>query len=234
MDVSELDANGDHVLMLAIVRDFYEAAKISEDKGDEVEKKKPDVLKSEDWVEWEKSIIHYLDGMRNRKGVPLSYVIRGNQPQNVQLSSDEQMIFAAALTGPQFNNDSKEVYNLIKELVQNTDGDSWLPPRCNCKRAAMQSLRNHYDGPDQAKARIDVARASIEKLFVLACNWPERRKKDLQDLAFYITQRSLDGIQVNIGEVDANGDHMLTLAIVRGFYKAAKEVLFPLLEWHEE
>ena len=103
--------------------------------------------------------------MRNRKGVPLSYVIRGNQPQNVQLTSDEQMIYAAALTGPQFNNDSKEVYNLIKELVQNTDGDSWLPPRCSCGRRAMQSLRNHYDGPDQAKARIDVARASIEKLF---------------------------------------------------------------------
>ncbi|GFH48949.1 hypothetical protein CTEN210_05425 [Chaetoceros tenuissimus] len=165
VDVAELDANGNHVLTLAIVRDFYEAAKIAEDKGDEVEMKKPDVLKSEDWVEWEKSIIHYLDGMRNRKGVPLSYVIRGNQPQNVQLTSDEQMIYAAALTGPQFNNDSKEVYNLIKELVQNTDGDSWLPPRCSCGRRAMQSLRNHYDGPDQAKARIDVARASIEKLF---------------------------------------------------------------------
>ena len=30
------------------------------DKGDEVEKKKPDILKSEDWVEWEKSIVHYL------------------------------------------------------------------------------------------------------------------------------------------------------------------------------
>ncbi|GFH50599.1 hypothetical protein CTEN210_07075 [Chaetoceros tenuissimus] len=103
--------------------------------------------------------------MKKRKGVPLSYVICGNQPQNVQLTSEEQMIYAASLTGPQFNNDSKEVYNLIKELVQNTNGDSWLPARCSCGRRAMQSLRNHYDGPDQAKARIDVARASIEKLF---------------------------------------------------------------------
>ena len=165
VNTGEVDGNGDHVLTLVIVREYYEAAKIAEDKGDEVEKKKPDVLKSEDWVEWEKSIIHYLNGMRNRRGVPLSYVIRGAQPQNVQLTSDEQKIHAAALNGPQFNNDSKEVYNLIKELVQNTDGDSWLPARCSCGRTAMQSLRNHYDGPDQAKARIDVARASIEKLF---------------------------------------------------------------------
>ncbi|GFH50448.1 hypothetical protein CTEN210_06924 [Chaetoceros tenuissimus] len=165
VDVAELDANGDHVLTLAIVREFYKAAKISEDKGDEVEKKKPDVLKSEDWVEWEKSIIHYLNGMKNRMGVPLSYVICGNQPQNVQVTSNEQMIYAAALTSPQFDNDSKEVYNLIKELVQNTDGVSWLPNRCSCGRRAMQSLQNHYNGPDQAKAMIDVARASIEKLF---------------------------------------------------------------------
>ena len=43
MNVAELDANGDHVLLLAIVREFYEAAKIAEDKGDEVEKQKPDV-----------------------------------------------------------------------------------------------------------------------------------------------------------------------------------------------
>ena len=93
------------------------------------------LLKFEDWVEWEKSLVHYLNGVRNRKGVPLSYVICGTQPQNVQLSSDEQMIYAAMLQGPQFNYDNKQVYNLI------------------------------YDGPDQAKARIDVARACIKKLF---------------------------------------------------------------------
>ena len=166
VDVTTLDANGVHVLTLGTVREFYEAAKIADDKGDEMEKKKPDILKSEDWVEWEKSLIHYLNGIRNRKGVPLSYVIRGDtQPQNVQLSNDEQMIWAASLLGPQFTNDSKQVYNLVKELVQNTDGDSWLPVRCSCGRQAMQSLRNHYDGPDQAKARIDVARACLDKLF---------------------------------------------------------------------
>jgi len=154
-----------HVLTLETVREFYEAAKIAEDKGDEMEKKKPEVLKSSEWVEWEKSIVHYLNGMRNRKGVPLSYVIRGDRPQGVSLISDECKIYAADLQGPQFSNDSKEVYNLIKELVQSTDGDSWLPVRCSCGRAAMQALRAHYDGPDQAKARIDVARAKLESLF---------------------------------------------------------------------
>ena len=165
VNVAEQDVNGDYVLTLAIVQEFYEAAKIAKDKGDEVEKKKPDVLKSEDWVEWEKSLVHNLNGMRNRKGVPLSYVICGTQPQNMQLSSDEQMIYPAVLQGPQFNNDSRQVYNLIKELVQNTDGDSWLPVRCSCGRVVMQSLRAHYNRPNQAKARIDVARACVEKLF---------------------------------------------------------------------
>ena len=56
---------------------FYEAAKIAKDKGDKVDKKKLDVLKSEEWVKWEKSLVHYLSGMRNRKGVALSYVICG-------------------------------------------------------------------------------------------------------------------------------------------------------------
>ncbi|GFH48999.1 Blackbeard [Chaetoceros tenuissimus] len=90
------------------------------------------------------------------------------------------MIYATALNSPQFNNDSKEVHNLIKELVQNTDGDSWLLPRCSCGRTAMQSLRNHYDGPDQAESRIDVARASIEKLFY--------RNENMFSLESYSTQ----------------------------------------------
>ena len=165
VDVTTLD-NGVHVLTLRTVREYYEAARVAEDKGDEVDMKKPDVLKSEDWVQWEKSVIHYLNNTRNRKGVPLSYVIRGDTPpQNIQLTDDEQMIWAAALQGPQFVNDSKQVYGLVKELVQNTDGDNWLPVRCSCGRQAMVALRSHYDGPDQAKARVDVARACLEKLF---------------------------------------------------------------------
>ena len=125
VDVTTLDPNGVHELTLRTVREYYEAAKIAEDKGDEMEKKKPDTLKSDDWVQWEKSLIHYLNSIRNRKGVPLSYVIRGDTPpQNIQMTDDEQKLWASSLQGPQFINDSKQVFNLVKELVQNTDGDN--------------------------------------------------------------------------------------------------------------
>lgn len=75
VDVTTLDVNGIQVLTLATIREYYETAKIAEDKGHEMEMKKLDVLKSKDWVKWEKSVINYLNGMRKREGVPLSYII---------------------------------------------------------------------------------------------------------------------------------------------------------------
>ena len=89
-----------HVLTLTIVRECNEAAKIAEDKGHEMEKKKSEVLKSSEWVEWEKSIVHYLNNTRNWKEVPLSYVICGDQPQNVTLTSNENKIYAEDLQAP--------------------------------------------------------------------------------------------------------------------------------------
>ena len=108
----------------------------------------------------------------------------------------------------------------------NADLLAFLTQSLNFTHALYNCLS--FDGYDLTLDYVDWTYAEINKYCELkstkttnrgGCNWPERKKKDLQGFAFYVTQRSLEGVQVNVAELDANGDHVLTLAIVREFYE---------------
>ena len=74
------------------------------------------------------------------------------------------MIYTAPLNGYLLNKDNTTVGNIIRECCSGTDAESWIT---NIKGGpeAMIALRNHYDGPDEAKTRLSTAKAKLEKLF---------------------------------------------------------------------
>ena len=53
---------------------------------------------------------------------------------------------------------------LLKELCLMTEAEPWIR-NIKCGRKAMQALQKHYDGVDEAKRRIDEARAKIASAF---------------------------------------------------------------------
>ncbi|GFH50600.1 predicted protein [Chaetoceros tenuissimus] len=91
--------------------------------------------------------------------------------------------------------------DLLNFLTQSLD---FTPALCNC--LSHDGYNNTIDFVDWTYAEISkyCEVKSTKSIARGGCNWPERKKKDLQGFAFYVTQRSLEGIQVNVGEVDAN------------------------------
>ena len=134
---------------------------------DTVSVDKPKKFQYGDWIEWEESVYMYFDSIKNIQGVPYSYVIRKDLVPNQQININDrkmQMIYTAPITGYLFGKDNTTVGNIIRECCLGTDAESWIT---NLKggRQAMAALRNHYDGPDEAKKRLSSAKAKLEKLF---------------------------------------------------------------------
>ncbi|GFH49009.1 predicted protein [Chaetoceros tenuissimus] len=93
-----------------------------------------------------------------------------------------------------------------------TQSLNFTPALCNC--LSFDGYNNSIDFVDWTYAKVSkYCEVKSTKLPTRGgCNWPERKKKDIQGFAFYITQPSLEGVQVDVAELDANGDHVLTLA----------------------
>ena len=109
----------------------------------------------------------YLNSIITKAGVPLSYVIRKELEEHVDWESLDrkvQQIHTAPLEGLLFEHDSERVLTLLKELWLNTEAETWFR-NIKCGRKAMQALQKHYDGVNEAKRRIDEARAKITNTF---------------------------------------------------------------------
>jgi hypothetical protein len=78
----------------------------------------------------------------------------------------KQEVYAAPLEGTTFEQDNNTVWNILRsftigtpawERIRQLDGSS-------NGRQGMIRLCSHYDGPDKRRARINEAKAIIEKL----------------------------------------------------------------------
>ena len=128
---------------------------------------KPKKFQYKDWIEWEESVYMYFDSLKNLQNIPLSYVIRKDLGAGVVIDPNDrkkQMIYHASLNGFLFNKDNTTVGNIIRECCLGTDAESWIT-NINGGREAMTALRSHYDGPDEAKKRLNSAKAKLEKIF---------------------------------------------------------------------
>ena len=127
----------------------------------------PDAFNASDYKNWIKKVSNYLDSRKGKAGVPLSYVIRPTDadPNDVQ---DEytRALWAASVDTPQYVEDNREVYHLLKDLLTKTDGATWFEKVSDGDgRAAHLLLREHYVGEAHDMRRAASANAKLEALF---------------------------------------------------------------------
>ena len=80
------------------------------------------------------------------------------------MDRDDFIMYNTQLTGTMFKRDSRHVYQILKELTNGTQAEDWMKEK-SCGRIAMIALQNQYDGTAEGERRMDVAKASLTKLF---------------------------------------------------------------------
>ena len=105
------------------------------------------------WVSWERSFRNYLFQLKSKvSGISLAYVIRKLVPAGYRfIDQDKFRLHNIVLRGNIFNEDNKEVYQILKEDLVNTVAWVWICDQ-NCGqdgRVARISLAKHYDGPGE-------------------------------------------------------------------------------------
>ena len=142
-----------------------------EEVDDEAKVEAPGMLKSaDDWITWELSLSNYLRSIRGSSGVPLAYIIRKDDIDNVAdhdfENETERLIYQAPHQGANYKADNNQVYRIIKSKVIGSDILKWIHPfdRNQDGRGAMNQLRHHYDGPGQVQRKITQAEAQIASL----------------------------------------------------------------------
>ena len=156
----------------AAVRDEYlELVRIAVQNEETEDKTEiPPALKDKNWEDWCILLQNYLMAQKSVDNIPLYYVIHPNLAVGVtiaSLSRDQQLVYAAPLTGPAFNVDNKKVFRILNSLTVGENATNWISStlkRTQNGRAAMQALRDHYDGTDGRYKRKTQAAATLEVL----------------------------------------------------------------------
>jgi hypothetical protein len=144
-----------------------EMSLVAEEKSTDSKLYYPEAFNASDYKNWIKKVTNYLDSRKGKAGVPLSYVIRPAEA-NPDNATDEytRTLWAASFETPQYVEDNREVYHLLKDLVTKTDGATWFEKVTDGDgRAAHLLLREHYVGEAHDMRRAASANAKLETLF---------------------------------------------------------------------
>ena len=140
-----LNANEFDVMALMSAR---EAMNTKEDQQDAPDIK-PEMFKPDKWYEFNKFFPMYLSHHSGRQHATLDYVIRDDVPAgHVHGTPREQQLYSYPHAGNAYKEDNKTVYRILANLVQGTDGFTWIESFHGGQdgRAAWISLKNHYEG----------------------------------------------------------------------------------------
>ncbi len=104
---------------------------------------KPAAFEAGEWIKWwESKLVDYFHSVYNTKNIPfLSYVLRKDATkEHHEMSCNEQVIYSsAALEGPLFDVDMKDVLRIIKkELTTGMPAEAWVKNMITCGRIAME------------------------------------------------------------------------------------------------
>jgi hypothetical protein len=119
------------------------------------------------YVTWERTFENYLDSLKGKSKIPLSYIIRPVDADPATATSDYQRtIWQAPHVGYAFEEDNREVYRIYKDLMIGTDGWTWFhrAPEGN-GRSAHILISEHYRGTAETARRAAEAEAQLAKLF---------------------------------------------------------------------
>jgi hypothetical protein len=136
----------------------------------EVTAKMPDKFKSPlNWKIFSEAMETYLGQLKGTGHIPLSYVIRrlAQPPQDAQYQTElEQSIAMAPLIGPDYQRDNVRVYAIIKQLVLEGPGRSYIMPfdRISDGHAAWLALIGHFEDDSYRNRNVEDAYSSLERI----------------------------------------------------------------------
>lgn len=128
---------------------------------------KPAKFTAAAWHDWHTAFITYLSNYKGTQLAELDYITREHTvlPANhVHLSTRDSDLYKFPLTGPYFEEDNRTVYRMLEDLMNGTEGYTWIEMynRSQNGRAAWLSLTNHYNGGGQQEKAIARAEAIIK------------------------------------------------------------------------
>jgi hypothetical protein len=160
--VSIDDLNPD--VIVAMTREMNLNLDRDKDKDDKLFQ--PGKFEPRKYITWARSFENYLDSLRGKSGLPLSYVIR---PEDVDPDEAEdnyqRALWTAHHHGPAYREDNRQVYRIYKDLMIGTDGWTWFNRAPNGDgRAAHLLIDKHYRGDAETALRAAEAEATLQKL----------------------------------------------------------------------
>ncbi len=136
----------------------------------EMTAKMPDKFKNPSaWKIFAEALETYLGQLRGTGHIPLRYVIRrlATPPRDAQYQTEqEQSVALVPLQGPDFQRDNVRVYGIIKQLVLEGPGRSYIMPfdRANDGRGAWLSLVAHFEGDSYPNRNVEDAYTMLESI----------------------------------------------------------------------
>jgi hypothetical protein len=126
----------------------------------------PDEFNPKKYVLWARSFENYLDSVRGKAKVPLSYVIRpeGANPADA-VDEYQRILWQTPHAGIAYGEDNREVYHIYKDLMIGTDGWTWFNCAPNGDGLAVHLLiEHHYCGDAETAVRAAKAEAQLHRL----------------------------------------------------------------------
>jgi hypothetical protein len=119
------------------------------------------------YVTWEHLFENYLNSMKGKSKIPLTYIICPAGVDPTAATSDYQhMIWQAPHMGYAFEEDTREVFRIYKDLMIGTDGWTWFncaPDGNGCHAHIL--ISEHYRQTAETARHAAEADATLEKLF---------------------------------------------------------------------
>lgn len=132
--------------------------------------KMPDKFKSPSgWRVFAEAMETYLSHLKGSGRIPLKYVIRKNAvhiPGAIYQTEQEENIAIAPLVGDDFLRDNARVYEIIKQLMLEGPGRSYIMAfdATSNGRAAWLSLKAHFEGESYRNRNVEEAYSTLEGL----------------------------------------------------------------------
>ena len=161
------DANTATIARIREMQDLIDQEKEAKDKKVPALDKLESVAKIRATIE---NIDNHLSKLRGTSGVPLSYITRDNviPLQGIPYANDiDEMIARAPHAGRHYRKDNEEVWHVIRKVLYDSDGWSWVSTYESAKdgRSAYLAVKEHYLGTTNQSLIKTTADMNIENTF---------------------------------------------------------------------
>ena len=112
-------------------------------------------------------MIYYLSYVYSTGGVPLSYVVRKDYTVDLSDTKQEEEILHHMIRNELiFDQDSKKVTRLIKELTIRTPEEAWTN-QVNFGRVAILKFQEHYYGKSEGERQKNTGKGGAQEIALL-------------------------------------------------------------------